>query len=99
MSYDEFLARDRRLTILLILRRVAERRANQYVLRSALKSLGYDELVVTVQNDLSWLAKQGLVKLEELDGGTVTLGVLTDYGDQAARGVVRVAGVAVPAEE
>jgi len=98
MNYNEFSTQDRRLVILRILRGVSERRANQHVLRSALKPLGYDELVATVQNDISWLAKQGLVKTEELDGGLI-LAVLTDYGDQAARGVARVAGVAVPAEE
>jgi Fe2+ or Zn2+ uptake regulation protein len=96
MSYNAFVAEDRRLVILHILQGVAERRANQYVLRSALKSLGYDELIETIQNDLSWLAKQGLIKSHELDAGLV-LAVLTDYGDQAARGIVRVAGVAVPA--
>ena len=96
MRYSEFVAQDRRLVILRILHGVAERRANQHVLRSALRSLGYDELVVTVENDVAWLDKQGLVRLEALDGGLI-LAVLTDYGDLAARGAVRVAGVAVPA--
>jgi len=98
MSYNNFVAEDRRLAILRILRGVSERRSNQYVLRSALKSLGYDELALTVQNDLAWLSKQGLVRLDDLDG-SIVMAVLTDFGDQAARGIVRVAGVAVPAVE
>jgi hypothetical protein len=97
-DYVDFQARDRRLVILMILRGVHERRTNQYVLRSALKGMGYDELVSTVVNDVFWLAKQGLVRTESLDGGIV-MAILTDYGDQVARGVVRAAGVAVPAAE
>jgi hypothetical protein len=97
-DYVDYVAQDRRLVILKILRGVHERRANQYVLRSALKGMGYDELVVTVQNDITWLQKQGLVKTESLTGG-ILMTIITDYGDQVARGVVRAAGVAVPAAE
>jgi hypothetical protein len=97
-TYEDFVARDRRLVILKILGGLSERRANQYVLRPALRSLGYDELAATVHNDILWLRKQGLVRTESLEGG-ILLAVLTDYGDQVARGVVRVAGVAAPAEE
>jgi hypothetical protein len=97
-NYVEFQAQDRRLVILMILRDLTDRRANQYVLRSVLKSRGYDELVTTVQNDIMWLARQGLVKTESFDNG-ILLAIITDYGDQVARGVVRAAGVAAPAEE
>ncbi len=97
MNYVEFVAQDRRLMILRILRGIPERRANHFVLRSTLRmAAGYEELAPTVHNDLLWLAKQGLVLTEELDGG-ILLGTLTDLGDQVARGLVRVAGVAVPA--
>jgi hypothetical protein len=97
-DYIDFLARDRRLVILKILRGVHERRANQFVLRSALKSMGYDELVSTVSNDIQFLRKQGLVLIEELEPDLL-LSTLTDLGDQVARGIVRMAGVAVPAVE
>lgn len=95
-NYIEYVAQDRRLVILRILRGIPERRANHFVLRSALASLGYEELAPTLYNDLRWLEKQGLVVTEELDGG-ILLGTITDLGDQAARGLVRVQGVAVPA--
>jgi hypothetical protein len=98
MDYVEYQAQDRRLAILIILRGVHERRANQYVLRRALKDVAHDELVYTVVNDIMWLAKQGLVKTESLGGG-ILMAIITDYGDQVARGVARAAGVAVPAEE
>ena len=97
-DYVDFQARDRRLVILQILSRVHERRANQYVLRSALRSKGYDELVSTVCNDLAFLRKQGLILLEELEPDLL-LATLTDLGDQAERGVARIKGVAVPAVE
>lgn len=95
-NYIEYVAQDRRLMALRILRGIPERRANHFVLRSVLASTGYEELAPTVHNDLLWLAKQGLVLTEELDGG-ILLGTLTDLGDQVARGLVRVAGVAIPA--
>jgi hypothetical protein len=98
MDFTDFIAQDRRLVILRILRGVQERRANQYVLRNALRTMGYDELVYTVINDLVFLRQQGCVLLEELSP-ELTLAMLTDLGDQAARGVVRIAGVAVPAVE
>jgi hypothetical protein len=97
-DYTDYVAQDRRLVILRILRGIPERRANQYVLRTTLRSEAYDELVSTVTNDLSFLRKQGCVRLEELPSGVI-VAVLTDLGDQAARGVVRSQGVAVPAVE
>jgi hypothetical protein len=97
-EYDDYVAEDRRLVILRILRGVHERRANQYVLRSILRSQAHDELVSTVVNDLAFLRKQGCVRIEELPADVV-MAILTDLGDQAARGVARVAGVAVPAVE
>jgi hypothetical protein len=95
-DYADYLTKDRRLLILRILRGVHERRANQYVLRAALRDLGFEELVSTVLNDLAYLHKQGLIRTEELPE-TITLVTLTDLGDQVARGVTRMAGVAVPA--
>jgi hypothetical protein len=97
-DYTDFVAQDRRLVILRVLRGVHERRVNQYVLRAALREMGYDELVSTVANDLSFLRKQGLIKTENLPPDII-LAILTDLGDQAARGVTRIAGVAVPAVE
>ena len=72
-NYIEYVAQDRRLMALRILRGIPERRANHFVLRSVLASTGYEELAPTVHNDLLWLAKQGLVLTEELDGGPVIL--------------------------
>jgi hypothetical protein len=86
------------LVILRILGGLSERRANQYVLRGALRSLGYDELASTVGNDLAFLRKQGCVLLEDLPPD-ILLATLTDLGDQVARGVARIQGVAVPAVE
>jgi hypothetical protein len=96
VSYEDFVAQDRRLVILILLSRLSGRRANQYVLRSALKDQGHDEIVPTVVNDLTYLRKQGLVTIEELPSDML-LATITDLGDQAARGVVRIQGVAVPA--
>ena len=96
MNYDDFVAQDRRLSILIFLCGLSERRANQFVLRTGLKQMGYDELVPTVYNDVIFLSRQGLVTTEKLPGD-ILLATVTDYGDQVSRGVARVQGVAVPA--
>ena len=97
MSYTDFVTQDRRLVILRILRGLESRRANHFVLRTALQSHGYSELVETVHNDCRWLAAQGLVQTEELDGG-ILLATISQLGEQAATGLVRVKGVAYPQE-
>ncbi|MDR1946610.1 MAG: hypothetical protein LBQ51_05530 [Desulfovibrio sp.] len=97
-GYADFVAQDRRLVILRLLRGIESRRANQYVLRTACKSCGYDELASTIVNDLAFLRREGLVLTEDLPPD-ILLATLTDLGDQAARGVVRIRGVAVPAVE
>lgn len=96
MSYAAYLAQDRRLVILRILRGLESRRANHFVLRAALQSHGYSELIETVHNDLTWLAGQGLLSTEELPG-EVLLATLSPLGEQAADGLVRIKGVAYPA--
>jgi DNA-binding transcriptional ArsR family regulator len=97
--FPDYTSHCRRLDILRILRGLPERRTNQLSLRMSLRSFGgYEELVSTITNDLSFLRKQGLVLLEELPGDVV-MATLTDLGDQAARGVTRIAGVAAPAVE
>ena len=96
MSYLEFLADDRRLAILRILAELPDHAANQFVLRRALETHGYNELVPTVHNDLLMLAKECLVVTESLPGG-VLAAQLTDKGSLVARGLLRVAGVAAPA--
>lgn len=95
MSYSDYVTQDRRLVILRILRGLESRRANHYVLRTALGEHGYKELPETIYNDLRWLAGQSLVGIEDLSGG-IRLATVTALGEQVADGLVRVAGVATP---
>lgn len=95
MSYNDYVTEDRRLVILRILRGLESRRANHYVLRTALAEHGYHELPTTIYNDLRWLAGQGLVDIEDLAGG-IRLATVTALGEQTAEGLVRMAGVAAP---
>lgn len=97
MNYAGFVTADRRLVLLRILLGLEDRRANQHVLRAALRGEGYHELPDTVLNDISFLAGEGLVRKEALNVD-ITLATLTELGELAATGRKRLAGVAVPSE-
>jgi hypothetical protein len=96
-DYAVFETEDRRLMLLRILLGLEDRRANQHVLRAALRGEGHHELPATVLNDIAFLRGEGLVEKEDLGRGIVLV-TLTELGELTAMGRKRMAGVAVPSE-
>jgi hypothetical protein len=95
ISYAEFEARDRRLVLLRALEAAAQYRANAFLLHRYCQSLGHAVSVDRLEQDLAWLAEQGLVTLQSPDGVTVV--TATARGLDVAAGRATVPGVARPA--
>ncbi|OIO05422.1 MAG: hypothetical protein AUJ49_01295 [Desulfovibrionaceae bacterium CG1_02_65_16] len=91
MSFDKLLSEDRRLTVLLLLSKDAGYRLNAYVLRPALDAMGHTVSLDRVESDLAWLAEQGLVTVERVEG--VTVARLTQRGADVAAGRCGAPGV------
>lgn len=91
-SYSQALTEDRRRALLVILRKSPGMTANAFVLRERLRMLGHDVAMDQVRADLTWLDNLALVAL--VDDAPLCVATLTEYGDDAAHGRVRVAGVA-----
>jgi hypothetical protein len=97
MSFAAFLAEDRRLVILRVLREAPAYAANGSVLHAAIGRLGHDVARDLVRSDVAWLAEQGLVKVEEIAGAGVTVATLTERGLDVAEARAVVPGVRRPA--
>ncbi len=67
-------------------------RANESILQTALDRVGLATSRDGVRTSLSWLAEQGLVHVEDVDG--LTVAALTRRGLDVAEGRARVPGVA-----
>lgn len=97
MSDDrDFAARlreDQRLLLLRALRAAPDYTAHEHLLRAGLEAHGHRASADLVRGHLAWLDEQGLLVLT---GGEVRIAVLTQRGEDAARGVARVPGVARP---
>lgn len=83
-TFTQHLEEDRRLTILVLLVDAAGYQANQFLLQSALDSLGHAVSMDRLRADLAWLAEQGLVTV----GATaaVEIATLTARGLDVAQG-------------
>lgn len=95
-SLKERLREMLRLQILTVLTRVEARRVTAAILQLALRDLGMEQARDVLEGELRWLDRQGLVKLDEIEGGGLKI-ALTERGDLAARGVTEEPGVARPA--
>jgi len=93
-GFAQLLSEDRRLLILRILDRAPGSEANHYILREALDTMGHNVSRDAVRGELSWLAEQGLVTVEELEGMAVAR--LTGRGHDVAQGRAVVPGVKKP---
>jgi DNA-binding transcriptional ArsR family regulator len=93
-SFAHLLSEDRRLVILRILEKAPGSEANHYLLREALDSMGHNVSRDVVMTELSWLAEQGLVTLEDL--GSMKVAALTGRGQDVALGRAVVPGVKKP---
>jgi len=95
MSFAEYQTADRRLVLLKALESAAQYRANAYLLRRFSDSLGHVVSADRIEQDLAWLAEQGLVTVEKTL--EVTVATLTARGQDVATGRARVPGVQQPA--
>jgi len=93
-SWLETSRRHARLAVLRILNGAPGRRANASVLRAGLDALLHRLGREALEGELAWLADQGLVTLERVDG--MTLATLTSRGADVADDLAQVPGVARP---
>ncbi len=94
MNFDDFQTADRRLVLLKALESAAQYRANALLLRRYCDAVGHATSAARIETDLAWLAEQGLVGYEQVQGVTVV--TLTARGLDAAQGRAVVPGVAKP---
>ena len=94
MSFSDFVAEDRRLSILKLLEVSDGYSANEFLLGRGLESLAHNVSADLLRNECGWLEEQGLVKVEIVQG--VTIVTLTERGGDVAAGKARVQGVKKP---
>ena len=93
-SFRKFATEHLRLAVLQILAADADYAHNELVLSSALEQLGHGVSRDNLRTELAWLAEQGLVSIEDVSG--IRVARLLSRGQDVARGVARVPGVARP---
>lgn len=96
MNFAEQVAEDRRLVILRLLDQAPGCAANDSILHSGLDHVGHRCSRDQVKTDLAWLAEQGLVRVERLDGDHIVIAALTDRGLDVQAGRATVPGVKRP---
>ncbi len=97
MNFAQFQTEDRRLVLLRALHAAAQYSANAYLLRRFAESLGHTASADRIEQDIAWLAEQGLVTRKAPEG--VTVATLTQRGQDVADGSATVPGVARPRPE
>ena len=90
-SYPEHLREDRRLSLLQALAGATDYTAHAHLLRQSLATVGHQVAFDLLRADLAWLDEQGLIVLAD---GEIPVATLTLRGEDVARGVARVPGVA-----
>lgn len=96
-AFARIIQEDRRLVILRILAEDVGYSHNEYVLREALRVYRYQLSADLLRTELSWLAEQGLVTVQDVAG--LSIATLTARGKDAAEGAVIVPGVKRPEPE
>jgi hypothetical protein len=86
----------RRLAILRFLREGAGYELNTSILQTALDAAGLNSSRDAVEGECAWLADQGLVTVERLDGTAIVAVSLTTRGMDVANGFVEHPGVDKP---
>jgi|SRR5471032_933312 len=92
--YSDFIRQDIRLVILRLLVEMTAYRANSSVLTMALDNYGHTLSRDQVKTELSWLAEQGALTLEDV--GPVVVATLSERGQDIAAGRARVPGIKRP---
>ena len=95
MKFADFQTSDRRLTILPALDNAAQYKANHFLLNRYCESMGHSVSIDATLTDLAWLAEQGLVTTEKVQG--ITVATLTHRGMDVSNARTEVPGVARPA--
>lgn len=97
MNFSQFETEDRRLVLLKALENAVQYRTNAFLLQCFADKVGHVASLDQIRTDLAWLAEQGLISLQEVQG--VTVATLTSRGLDVATGRAKVPGVAVPQPE
>lgn len=92
-DYAERVREDQRLSLLEQLRGATDYTLHEHLLRSGLESVGHRVSADQLRNHLAWLDEQGLIVLS---AGTIQIATLTLRGEDVARGLTRMPGVARP---
>lgn len=87
MNFEKIQTEDRRLSILQVLASEPDYSVNEYVLKSALASLGHGVSSDRIRSDVAWLAEQDLVRVETV-GSTTQVITVRDRGVDIANGLV-----------
>ena len=94
-TYSEFIAKDRRLSILLILLGSMGYRVNEHLLNTTLeKSFAHCVSADLLRTELAWLQEQGVIKVETVND--VQIAELTRRGQDVAQGRTVVPGIKRP---
>lgn len=93
-GYAQLVAEHQRIAILQALDAAPAYRSNQVLLQAFLESVGLPTSSDIVRTQLSWLAEQQLVHVDE--SGGVTMATLSERGSDVAHGRATVPGVKRP---
>lgn len=94
-TFKDYLAENRRLTILLVLEQADGYRLNEFILQPMLEQYGFNVSANRLHTDLAWLAEQELVTVETVSD--VQIATATRRGVDIALGRSVVPGVKRPA--
>lgn len=94
MSYQQTIREHLRLVILRTLSEQNDGALNASVLRSILPQFGFTVTRAQILSEAAWLEELGLVACRE--AGAVFVIEITERGEEVARGLARVPGIARP---
>ncbi|WP_220814098.1 VpaChn25_0724 family phage protein [Pseudomonas paralcaligenes] len=94
IPYADYLRADQRLVMLRILSELPQFRSNSSVIHGLLGEFGHHPSRDQVKGELTWLAEQGLVSVDDI--GSVLVVTLTERGGEVAAGRASVPGVSKP---
>lgn len=86
-----------RLAVLQVLAGMPDYRSNSRIIRDFADGRGIAANHDQVKTELGWLAEQGLVEIDRIDGGTVIAATVTERGVEVAAGRSLVDGIQRPA--
>ncbi len=99
IAYQDFIAEDRRLAELRFLAEDNDYSLNDSVMQTALKMIGHTVSRDIIRADFAFLSELGLIRVENVLNGQVTVAHLTGRGIDVASGAATVPGVKKPRPE